>query len=154
MRKNNDVFDRLMKKPYMARFRPYYNRYKEMLLYAFFGGGTVLINVIVYSVLTEAFFWGILLANAVAWVFATLFAFFTNRTWVFASHARGVKAFCLQLWSFSFGRFLTLMIEEGMLYCFVGRLHWHNVSVKLAAQVVVIMANYFVSKLIVFRRRR
>ena len=46
------------------------------------------------------------------------------------------------------------MIEEGMLYCFVGRLHWHNVSVKLAAQVVVIMANYFVSKLIVFRRRR
>ena len=56
MRKNNDVFDRLMAKPYMARFRPYYNRYKEMLLYAFFGGGTVLINVIVYSVLTEAFF--------------------------------------------------------------------------------------------------
>ena len=58
MRKNNDVFDRLMAKPYMARFRPYYNRYKEMLLYAFFGGGTVLINVIVYSVLTEAFFLG------------------------------------------------------------------------------------------------
>ena len=83
--------------PYMARFRPYYNRYKEMLLYAFFGGGTVLINVIVYSVLTETFFWGILVANAVAWLFATLFAFFTNRTWVFASHARGVKAFCLQL---------------------------------------------------------
>ena len=154
MRKNNDVFDRLMAKPYMARFRHYYNRYKEMLLYAFFGGGTVLINVIVYSVLTEAFFWGILVANAVAWLFATLFAFFTNRTWVFASHARGVKAFCLQLWSFSFGRFITLMIEEGMLYYFVGCLHGHNVSVKLVAQVVVIVANYFVSKLIVFRRKR
>ena len=154
MRKNNDVFDRLMAKPYMARFRPYYNRYKEMLLYAFFGGGTVLINVIVYSVLTEAFFWGILVANAVAWFFATLFAFFTNRTWVFASHARGVKAFCLQLWSFSFGRFITLMIEEGCSITLSECLHWHNVSVKLVAQVVVIVANYFVSKLIVFRRKR
>ena len=85
---------------------------------------------------------------------ATLFAFFTNRTWVFASHARGVKAFCLQLWSFSFGRFITLMIEEGMLYYFVGCLHGHNLGVKLAAQVVVIIANYFISKLIVFRRKR
>ena len=66
----------------------------------------------------------------------------------------GVKAFCLQLWSFSFGRFITLMIEEGMLYYFVGCLHGHNVSVKLVAQVVVIVANYFVSKLIVFRRKR
>ena len=46
------------------------------------------------------------------------------------------------------------MIEEGMLYYFVGCLHGHNVSVKLVAQVVVIVANYFVSKLIVFRRKR
>ena len=154
MRNKNDIFDRLMKKPCMKRFRPYYFRYKEMLLYAFFGGGTVLISVSTYALMTELFLWHILLANAVAWIFATLFAFFTNRTWVFASHATGVRAFFLQLGSFGFGRFLTLMIEEGMLYYFVGRLRFPNMGVKAVAQVVVIILNYLVSKLIVFRRRR
>ena len=153
MRKNNDVFDRLMKKRCMARFRPYYYRYKEMLLYAFFGGGTVLISIGSYAVLTEIFGWDILLANAMAWIFATLFAFFTNRTWVFSSHATGVRAFCLQLFSFSFGRFLTLLIEEWMLYYFVWMLQWSNMGVKVVAQAVVIILNYLFSKLIVFRRR-
>lgn len=154
MRNRNDIFDRLMAKKCMARFRPYYFRYKEMLLYAFFGGGTVLISVGSYALLTEFFLWNILFANALAWVFATLFAFFTNRTWVFVSHAVGVKAFFLQLGSFSFGRFLTLMIEEGMLYFFVGRCNFPNVGVKVVTQVIVIVLNYMISKLIVFRRRR
>lgn len=154
MRNKNDIFDRLMARPCMAWFRPYYFKYKEMLLYAFFGGGTVLISVGTYALLTEVFLWHILFANALAWVFATLFAFFTNRIWVFASHAVGVKAFVLQLGSFSFGRFLTLMIEEGMLYFFVGRLRLPNIGVKVAAQIVVIILNYLLSKLIVFRRKK
>ncbi len=154
MRGKNDFFDRLMRRKVLARFRPFYNRYKEMLLYVFFGCGTFLISVLTYALFTEIFFWDILFANAVAWIFATLFAFFTNRTWVFASHAVGVKAFLLQIGSFSLGRFLTLLIEEWMLFFFVGQLGLSNMFIKLIAQIVVIILNYVLSKLIVFRKRR
>ena len=154
MRGKNDFFDRLMQRPSMERFRPFYHHYKEMILYVFFGCGTFLISVLTYALFTELFCWDILFSNAISWIFATLFAFYTNRTWVFSSHAVGVVAFFLQLGSFSLGRFLTLLMEEWMLYFFVGQLGLSNMFIKLIAQIVVIILNYVLSKLIVFRKRR
>lgn len=154
MRENNDIFDRIMSRQCMAWFLPCYRRYKEMLLYGFFGCGTVLISVGTYALLTEVFSWDILMANAVSWLFATMFAFFTNRTWVFSSHATGIRAFFIQLGSFCFGRFLTLLIEEWMLYFFIGQLQFPNMIIKFIGQIVVILLNYLVSKLVVFRRKK
>lgn len=154
MRGQNDIFDRFVARPWMKRLRPYYIRYKEMWLYALVGVGTVGINVGIYTIFTEAAHVGVLYANAVAWVFATLFAFFSNRTWVFRSHATGVRAFWIQLGSFCFGRLLTLLLEEGMLLLFVLRLGLPNMPVKAVAQVTVIASNYIISKLIVFRRKK
>lgn len=154
MRGQNDIFDRMMARPFMKRIHPYYIRYKEMWLYTLVGVGTVLINVGIYTVYTEIARVGILYANALAWVFATMFAFFANRAWVFRSHATGVRAFIVQFASFFFGRFLTLVLEEWMLLFFILHLHFPNVPVKAAAQIVVIATNYLVSKLIVFRRKK
>jgi putative flippase GtrA len=154
MRGKNDVFDRLMSYSCFDWFRPFYNRYKEFLLYALFGLGTVLISIGSYALFTEHMDMGILVANAISWVFATLFAFLTNRAWVFTSHVTGAKAFLLQLGSFSLGRFATLLIEEWMLYFFVGVLQLPNMTIKFIAQIVVIALNYLISKLIVFRRKK
>lgn len=158
MRGKNDFADRIMEKIYAKHpkskvVEPYYLKYKELMLYGLFGLGTFLIAVLGYAFLTEILLWNILFANAFAWIFATLFAFFTNRRWVFASHAKGIKAFFLQLGSFTFGRTITLAIEEWMLYFFVGVLEWPNMTVKFCSQFIVIALNYVVSKLIVFRKR-
>ena len=155
MRNNDDCFDRFVrwitKYRYMKWFAPVYARFKEMLLYALFGLGTVIISIGSYSWLTETMGMHILQANAISWIGATLFAFFTNRKWVFTSHKQGVLAFFQQLGSFSFGRALTLLLEEWMLYYFVGVLEMPNMGVKWVAQFVVIATNYVISKLIVFR---
>lgn len=152
--REEDIFDRIVSVSWLRWFQPYYKRYREMWLYAFFGTGTFLLNFFVYSLYTEVIGLGILIANAFAWFFATLFAFVTNRTWVFVSHARGLKAFFLQLGSFYMGRLLTLVVEEGMLYVLIELQGLPNMIVKLFSQCVVIVLNYVISKWIVFRRRR
>jgi putative flippase GtrA len=155
MRNHDDCFDRFVhwitKYRYMRWFAPVYARFKEMLLYSLFGLGTVIISIGSYSVFTEYLQINILQANAISWIGATLFAFYTNRRWVFTSHKKGAVAFFQQLGSFSFGRALTLLLEEWMLYYFVGVLEFSNMGVKYVAQVVVIATNYFISKVLVFR---
>lgn len=158
MRKNTDFFDRLFlrimrKHPKAKKFRSFYVKYKEMLLYTFFGIGTFLIAVGTYMLFTEQFGWNILVSNAVSWIFATLFAFLTNRTWVFVNHPKGVGAFFLQMGSFGFGRFITLLIEEKMLQVLVLQQGLPNMPIKLLSQIIVIILNYLISKLLVFRKR-
>lgn len=152
--REEDIFDRIVSVPWLKWFRPLFYRYREMWLYALFGTGTFLINFFVYSLYTEIINLSILVANAFAWLFATMFAFYTNRRWVFVSHATGVRAFFLQLGSFCTGRFLTLVIEEIMLYYLIEVQQLPNMLIKLFSQIVVIVLNFFISKWIVFRRKK
>ena len=158
MKKTKDFFDRafyrmLQKPPKTKVLRPYYLKYKEMLLYMFFGIGTFLIAIYSYMFFTERMGVNVLIGNAISWVFATTFAFLTNRTWVFVNHAKGVKAFFLQMGSFFFGRFITLVIEEEMLHVLVLQQGLPNMPIKLLSQIIVIVLNYLISKLLVFRKR-
>ena len=153
MRKE-DIFDRIVSVSWLSWFRPIYYKYREMWLYALFGLGTVLINLFVYSLFTEKINLGVLVANAIAWIFATLFAFYTNRRWVVIFHTEGLYAFFVQLSGFCLGRLLTLGIEEFMLYICIEVYHLPNMLIKLIAQVIVIALNYLFSKLVVFRNRK
>ncbi len=152
-----DVFDRLVawgiKFRYVKWLGPIYSKYKEYLLYALFGLGTMLISINVYLTLTDRMGWTILIAEAVSWFFATLFAFLTNRKWVFTYAPKGTLAFFQQLVSFFFGRSLTLGLEEAILHIFVLGFGFPNMKVEYVAQIFIIIANYVFSKLVVFRRR-
>ncbi len=105
-----------------------------------------------YMELTEPLHWNILLGNALSWVFATAFAFFTNRRYVFYNHTSGVFAFFYQLGTFCAGRIITLVIEELMLGIFIGICHFPNMLIKFIAQFVVITLNYVFSKIFVFKK--
>lgn len=94
-----------------------------------------------------------LIANVISWVFAVTFAFVTNRIWVFHASTDSVVDFVKQMVAFYGGRVLTLVIEELMILLFIKLLQWPSMSVKVAAQVVVIVLNYVISKLFVFRKK-
>lgn len=147
-----DIFDRLFQLPVLRILEPFYKRYKEVLLYLFFGGLTFVISVVSYAAFTEGLGWNELIANLFSWVFAVLFAFFTNRIWVFQAAVKGGKAFLQQMLSFFGGRVFTLVVEEVILLIFITWLGLPGVWVKVAAQVVVIILNYVISKLFVFRK--
>ena len=82
-----------------------------------------------------------------------LFAFFTNRIWVFEQSTQGFLSFIRQMTSFFVGRLFTLGLEEGIILIFITMLHYNSMLVKTAAQIIVIAANYFISKLVVFREK-
>ena len=91
-----DIWDRIMQLPILRIFEPLYARNKEILLYLFFGGITVILSVSIYAFQTQCMKVNELIANAIAWIICVIFQFFTNRIWVFQSTASSGKS-CLNL---------------------------------------------------------
>ncbi len=124
-------------------------KHRETLLYVFFGGLATVVSIGTFlafdAVLNE------LVANILSWVITVGFAYFTNRTWVFRSQVRG-KGVWKELVSFYSGRLVTLGLEEGILLVFVTLLSWNAAAVKITAQIVVLVGNYVISKLLIFRK--
>ena len=98
--KKQDIFDRLMHLPVLNIFEPFYKKHKEMLLYLFFGGLTFVISVITYAFFNVSLGMNELVANIFSWILAVLFAFFTNRIWVFDGKTNGAKEFFVQMMNF------------------------------------------------------
>ena len=147
-----DIFDRIMRLPGLRRFYKLYAKYKEILLYILFGGVATVVSIGSFVICETLLGMDALIANVISWVLAVATAYTTNRTWVFCSTAKG-KAFWTELVSFFSGRVLTLLMEEGILLVFVTWLHFPGVWVKVAAQITVLVGNYFLSKLIIFKKK-
>lgn len=146
-----DIFDKIMKLPLLNIFEPFYKKNKEVLLYLFFGGLAFIVSIATYAFFNVTLGINELIANVISWVITVAFAFFTNRIWVFNSPTNGVKEFISQIISFFGGRIVTLIIEEAILLTFITWLGFPSMIIKVIAQVVVIVLNYVISKLVVFK---
>ena len=129
-------------------------KYKEMILYLIFGGLTTLINILVYELFSKAFDVQYLVSNGIAWVIAVLFAFVTNRLYVFESRSRDPKVIGRQFVSFIGARLFTGLLDMLLMYIFIDLVHWNDTLVKIGANVVVIVLNYIFSKLWNFRKAK
>ena len=148
-----DIFDRIMGLPGLRILKPWYSKHKEVLLYLFFGGLAVFLNLGLFVFFTKNLGWGDLFANVIDWVICVLFQFITNKTWVFDAGTDSTKGLVAQLAGFFGGRLLTLLLEELILGIFIVSLHWNRFGVKLAAQIFVIVSNYVISKFFVFKKK-
>nr|WP_314985942.1 GtrA family protein [uncultured Stomatobaculum sp.] len=148
-----DIFDRIMGLPGLRILKPWYSKHKEVLLYLFFGGLAVFLNLGLFVFFTKNLGWGDLFANVIDWVICVLFQFITNKTWVFDAGTDSTKGLVAQLAGFFGGRLLTLLLEELILGIFIVSLHWNRIGVKLAAQIFVIVSNYVISKFFVFKKK-
>lgn len=147
-----DIFDRFMSLPGLRRFYEPYKKHKAVLLYIFFGGGTTLVNILSFILFNSVFSMSAAVANLPAWVLAVLFAYITNRIWVFDSHIRGAGLW-REIGLFFGGRLLTLGIEEVMLIVLVEYMHLNDLLIKILATIVVLVLNYIFSKLFVFKKK-
>ena len=129
------------------KLRQQYNRHREVLLYLIFGGLAFVVSLLTFMVFYDVFGWNVLAANGLSWFLTVLFAFFTNRTWVFAGSGR---SFLTQLCAFFGGRLFTLAVEDILLYVFISGMGVPEALVKTVSQIVVIVLNYGISKKWVF----
>lgn len=131
-----------------------YKKYKEIVNYLIFGVLTTIISLAVYYLLTFTVIDpknALLLqvANVISWVAGVLFAYVTNRKYVFASKNEDkLKEFS----SFVGARLVTLIMDMIIMYVGVTLMRGNDKIIKLISQVVVIVSNYLFSKIFVFRR--
>lgn len=151
MKKEKDIFDKIMEFPILRIFEPFYRKYKEVLLYLFFGGLTFIISIVSYGLLAIKL--DVLIANILSWILAVIFAYITNRVWVFDNIAAKGRNSIYEMLRFITGRIFTLIVEELILYFFITRLEMDKIIVKIIAQIIVIVLNYIISKLLVFNRK-
>ena len=127
-------------------------KYKEVLLYLIFGGLTTLVSLASYWLCVYPLGIDVLISNVISWICAVTFAYVTNAKWVFEARPANRGEQLRQMVSFYVGRLATLGVEELILLVFVTLLHGNEMIVKVIAQIVVVILNYVVSKLLVFRK--
>ena len=129
-----------------------FTKYEELILYVFFGGLTTLVNIVVYWFCADVLHIYYLISNAFAWVLAVLFAYVTNRRWVFKSKKRGAAAILREMMLFVSGRILSGLGDTLIMFICVSVLTLPGLVAKIAANVFVVIFNYIFSKLIIFRK--
>lgn len=125
---------------------------KELILYVIFGAATTAVNIAAYSVCYNLLSVPNLVANIIAWVLSVAFACITNRKWVFESSAKGLAA-ARETAEFFGGRLFTGILDSALMYIFVDRLAYNGDYTKIAVNILVIVLNYIISKLLIFRKK-
>lgn len=153
LEEKKDIFDRIMSLPVLNIFEPFYKKHKEGLLYLFFGGLAFFLSIFLYWFMYSVMHLNELVNNTIDWIICVAFQFFTNRTWVFDGKVDNTRDFVKQAASFTLGRLFTLVVEDMLLFIFITLLGFAQMPVKLAATFVVIVLNYVISKLFVFKEK-
>lgn len=131
----------------------WYNKYREGLLYLFFGGLTTLLNILIFFILRQFNIY-VYLSNAIAWVLCVLFAFITNKLFVFESKGKSNKENTREIVSFFIFRIISLLFDMGVMYLLLDLLFVNEVISKIVSNVVVIILNYLFSKMFIFKVKK
>jgi putative flippase GtrA len=123
---------------------------RSEIVYLFVGVLTTIVNFIVYVICADLMGIPYLIANAVAWVAAVLFAYVANRIFVFQSRNSNVV---LEFLLFVVSRLFSLILESGVLLVLIELAQVDDIIAKIIAAVIVVVTNYITGKLIVFKRR-
>lgn len=129
----------------------WFNKCREVLSYLFFGGLTTLVNILIFFILRH-FNVHLYLSNLIAWIGAVLFAFITNKLYVFGSKSKDKKKSAKELVSFFIFRIISLGIDMGAMYLLLQVINSSEVFAKIMTNILVIIVNYLFSKLFVFKK--
>lgn len=130
-----------------------YRKYEEIWNYLITGALGVLVNIISYS-LCRLVGIDIYISNVISWIISVLFMYLTNKLFVFKSKTNNKIELLKEFVSFVFARVFTLVVETGILYLGSKILHINDIIVKVIAQIVIIILNYLLSKLWIFKVKK
>lgn len=143
-------------------------KYKELISYVFFGVLATIVSILsfkLFDVLLGPQLY--LLSNVISWIITVIFAYFTNKIWVFESKSWKANVLVKEIVSFFGARVFSLVVEEAGLWLMIdqmdmGGISWDiltfsisgNMIAKIIMQVIVVILNYVFSKLIIFKKKK
>ena len=137
----------------MDNIKHIWNRYRDLLLYLIFGGLTTLVNYLIYFPLHYNCSLSATFSNIIAWIGAVIFAFLTNKPFVFRSCDWSCAVVIPEFGKFIGSRVLSGLLETAFIALTVDVLKWHSLLMKIIASVAVIIMNYVASRWLVFKKR-
>lgn len=132
-----------------------YHKNEEIWNYLIVGGLTTVISLLVYYICVYTFLDAnkaieLQIANIISWIISVLFAYVTNRIFVFKSKEKNILK---EATSFIGSRIVTLLLDMLTMFILVTLLHGNDKIGKIISQIIVIVGNYIISKLFVFKKK-
>ena len=138
----------------MEKVKELYLKYKEIINYLIVGVLTTVVSLAAYYLCVFTFLnpensVQLQIANILSWIVGVAFAYFTNRKYVFESKNQNKIS---EATKFVSSRITTLVLDMLIMWLGVTVLHFNDKLIKLISQVLVIVGNYILSKLFVFKK--
>ena len=146
-----------MKQRLVALWRRFCNR--ETVLYVVFGMLTTAVDFAAYNAVYQPLRLAIgdmaanLLANAIAWAAAVVFAYVVNKKWVFCSRTETRRDLLREIGQFVGSRVLSLIVSEVGMFVLVSGVHLNENLSKALVSVAVLVINYVFMKWVVFKKK-
>lgn len=151
----------------MNKIKELFKKYEELILYVVFGALTTLVNFVAFWLLNKVLGDKLYLVNnVIAWFVSVVFAYVTNKLWVFESKSWALKILFKEVPEFFAARLFSLAVEEGGLWLFVDIIGFDKFSfelfgfditgkiiAKVVLAVIVVILNYFFSKFVIFAKK-
>ena len=131
-----------------------YLEYKEIINYLIFGGLSTVVNFASYFIAARLLKIDEVASSAISWFFAVLFAYITNRLFVFDNKSNTKKGILKEIISFFAFRVLSgILCDVGTFALMVKVFNINDIISKIVTQIMVIIVNYIFSKFIIFKKQ-
>ena len=138
----------------MEKIKEQYFKYKEIINYLVFGGLATVVNFVTYFIVARLIGIDKVLSSGISWFFSVLFAYITNKLFVFESKTDGIKAILIEMGSFFLARIVSgILCDVGTFAIMVKVFNINDLFAKIVTQIMVVIVNYVFSKLIIFRKK-
>lgn len=137
----------------MEEIRKLWKRYEEAISYLFWGVVAFFLSMALFYLFANVMEFYEQIANIFSWIICVIFTYFTNRIFVFKSKSTGILGMGKEFASFIGARLATLVLENGILFVLIDLFAMNNMIAKFIGQVAVIVSNYILSKIWIFKKK-
>jgi putative flippase GtrA len=131
-----------------------YKKYKEIIVYLVFGGLSTIVNFVSYFIFARIIGIDEVISSGLSWLCAVIFAYLTNKIFVFNSKTTTTKELIKEAITFVSCRVLSgIFCDVGTFAIMVKVFKINDIIAKIITQVMVVIVNYIFSKLIIFKKR-
>ena len=130
----------------------WYREHREGMRYLIFGALSTIVNIVVFEICFKIKL-STTISNCMAWIVAVIFAYITNKIWVFCSKTDSKMDLLREIGSFFGARVFTLIFETIFLIIVIDKLHFNTMLMKIVSNILVILMNFVFSKIFIFKKK-
>lgn len=152
--KIEEFFLKIAEKIGLKKLADWYREHREGMRYLVFGVLSTIINIVVFAICCRIIKIPVLISTIISWIIAVLFAYVTNKLYVFDSKVIQKKELAREIISFFNARIVTLVIETVFLWATVIKLGLNEIIMKIIVNIIVIVLNFVFSKIFIFKEEK